>query len=879
MILITGDVVLDHTVYAGQRSEPISAESTGMIYREVLGGAWLTCGILAALRDTAAASGAAPVVDEIVFGLDGDKEKLRHARPFNYGSVWKLFEETGKKPTWRMEMSLGYGASQDGDYPASPAPGSRERVPEVLVIDDGGLGFRNPQAKGCWPVWLSGEERPAGLEWIILKLSRPLARGELSLNLMRESWRKRLIVIVSADQLRSEGLRVEGGLSWETSVDDIVDELHGNRALHELVLSRHLVVTMRSDAALWLDQPGDEKAEQRQLVFDRKLCEGEFEQKHKEWKAYGYQSAAAAALAWFIAEALGKKRAGRDPSPAEDIDLTLALTVGLSGKRYLLEHGHGEAQDDPRFPYEGLAKHLLREQDAVVRRAGAATYAVAEARRATGEREESGAASRWTILGQVSPWHFSRQPKVVSLEPARRVAVRGPDALPGVPCATFGKLQTFDRHEIDSLRSLRQLMLLYRDNPSQKKPLCLGVFGSPGSGKSFGLKQIAKGVFGAESAILEFNLSQFRETDLFGAFHQVRDSVLGGATPVVFWDEFDSNNYDWLKYFLAPMQDGTFQEGQITHSVGRAVFVFAGGVNDTFQAFCAPSTEKKGDFLLKKGPDFISRLSAYLNIAGPNPRTAAPEGDGDVEYPVRRAMVIRIALGLGDRELQIERGLLTALLGARRYRNGARSLEKLVTYIRDSGGFPLRHAFLPPDQILALLVEDVGEFHRLIRRYGSFYAQADLLAPVIHEDWMSRLREEERRTNKNAVPWAELSADVRDSNVAAALRIPFILELAGLALEEGVGDSPDFDAAVETHMETMAAAEHGGWEEQRRMDGWTYSARRVDEALRHDLLRPYDSLTDEEKEKDRNTIRRYPEYARLAGFRIVRKAPDASLPA
>src|SRR5437773_1817109 len=46
-------------------------------------------------------------------------------------------------------------------------------------------------------------------------------------------------------------------------------------------------------------------------------------------------------------------------------------------------------------------------------------------------------------------------------------------------------------------------------------------------------------IFGAEAKTLVFKMSQFAgSADLIGALHQVRDRVLEGATPFVFWDEF-----------------------------------------------------------------------------------------------------------------------------------------------------------------------------------------------------------------------------------------------------------------------------------------------------------------------------------------------------
>jgi hypothetical protein len=85
----------------------------------------------------------------------------------------------------------------------------------------------------------------------------------------------------------------------------------------------------------------------------------------------------------------------------------------------------------------------------------------------------------------------------------------------------------------------------------------------------------------------------------------VRDRVLAGEMPVVFWDEFDSRAYFWLQYLLAPMQDGRFQHGQLNHSIGKCVFVFAGGTSFNFGAFKAKSGDRDAEakFKLAKGPD------------------------------------------------------------------------------------------------------------------------------------------------------------------------------------------------------------------------------------------------------------------------------------
>ena len=463
-----------------------------------------------------------------------------------------------------------------------------------------------------------------------------------------------------------------------------------------------------------------------------------------------------------------------------------------------------------------------------------------------------------------------------------------------------------DRGDIEALRSIRQLMLCYKAEQKPKTPLSIAVFGAPGSGKSFGLKQIAESVFHEKA--LEFNLSQFKgPEELYGAYHQVRDKVLAGVTPVVFWDEFDSRKLMWLQYLLAPMQDGVFQEGQLTHSIGKCVFVFAGGTSYDYRHFGPPEApieeenedrkKARREFALKKGPDFKSRLTTCLNVLGPNPRKlfnldlAAKDRDPwyddhtDIEYPVRRAILLRSLLNCGGKDdenkrLNIDPGLLTALLEVGHYRNGARSLEKLVAQIVSDGSAMPSRSNLPYREILELLVQEVDVFYGQLYAIG-FGGDVESLAKNIHARFLeqiNRLQAENPKTAKpnpdSDKPWEGLSPDLKASNRAAAQRIAEILAAVGLTCERGNASSSEtkaVDRVLETNLEMLAGMEHDGWMDEKKRQGWTFGETRDNPRLKHPLLIPYGDLPEAEKDKDRDSIRQYVMRVADAGYKIVFK--------
>ena len=273
------------------------------------------------------------------------------------------------------------------------------------------------------------------------------------------------------------------------------------------------------------------------------------------------------------------------------------------------------------------------------------------------------------------------------LSTAIDVVLRGPKvALKAVPRASFGKYFTVDREETERINALRNLIVGYLKNPKDTRPLSVTVFGPPGSGKSFAMKELIQHVVGEKAQALEFNLSQFTPDtgDLHEAFHRVRDASIKNQVPFVFWDEFDSQDLRWLKDFLAPMQDATFRAGGLEHLFGKSVFIFAGGTSESFAKF--NKGPRDPDFVAKKGPDFVSRLRGFLNIKGPNPTRFSDGSPAESEYLVRRAGLLRGYLerhapGLIDRAKQasIDASLVQALLTVHTYEHGARSLEALVT--------------------------------------------------------------------------------------------------------------------------------------------------------------------------------------------------------
>jgi hypothetical protein len=331
--------------------------------------------------------------------------------------------------------------------------------------------------------------------------------------------------------------------------------------------------------------------------------------------------------------------------------------------------------------------------------------------------EIPGADPSWQILGGDKDTLLEIATEII-LEGAKDALARPrPTAAGGdgrFPVAVFGLLRTADRWEGESYRSIRNLIREYLGKPKPERPLSIAVFGPPGGGKSFGVKQIAQSLDKDRVVPDEYNLSQFTSpADLSRAFIRMRDKAVGGKVPLVFFDEFDAQIGDqklaWLKYFLSVMQDGTHRFDGQDLRVGQAILVFAGGTSKTYREFAAgvQTDAEREQFKLAKGPDFVSRLRGYVDIIGPNPHGTNADVHSDAGCLVRRALTLDHQLRLhhpalvgADKKLRIDRDVLRALLTVPVYTHGSRSVEAVVETSALAGADRFdKSALLPEEQL------------------------------------------------------------------------------------------------------------------------------------------------------------------------------------
>ena len=746
---------------------------------------------------------------------------------------------------FRVTRLRGFSGPENGSRVLPVLEGETPRTAAVLVLDDAGNGFRDNQHG--WGDMLA-RLQPG---WLVVKMARPLATGALW-DAVRQGPvgaddrpdADRLVVVLNADDLRAEGIALGRRLSWERTAEDFVRQLASNGRLDTLVTCAHLLVRFGCEGVIHHRGRSDHPPV---LYFDPRHAEGEFAEAYAG-AMVGTTAAFTAGLAAALAD---------DPEGGMD----RGVRAGMAAARHLAATGfQADEAGTPVYPLAG----------AFSGQAGPPVTAMPLPR----ARIVQGAA--WSILDDVLGDPVAA---------ARRVVTDGPSAaLQRIPTARFGALLTADRREIESFRAIGNLLREYLATP-RARPISIGVFGPPGAGKSFGVQQVAQVALGRRPEVLEFNLSQFTAlADLTAAFHLVRDRAVRGEVPLVFFDEFDSpfgGDLGWLRYFLAPMQDGSFREGGHAHPLGAAIFVFAGGTRASFAEFAAPINRPdhpdRARFVAAKGPDFASRLRGYVDILGPD-----PTGPDDRLFPIRRAFLLRAllqrhhpSLASGD-HFNLEDGVLSALLTVPAYRHGVRSIEAVLAMSTLAGRERFGAADLPPQAQLGLHVDPTAFLARVMgerldddRRHR--------LGRLLHEAYrQQRLAIAETDQERNELghdtsmrDWADLPAEFRESSDRQADDIPRKLRRIGCFMAPDAGEMVPVTAFSDTEVALLAECEHERWNAERLQSQWRLDAR---DTARHTsaFLIPWRDLAPKWRSLDEAMVAAIPRVLQADGLQIFR---------
>jgi len=816
-------------------------------------------------------------IDGFSFSLNDDSPAIRQLENIDPSdssvnhamTTWRQFPE-GKGKAWRIQEIVHVG--QPGSTSVNSLNREKINDSDLVIIQDWGMSIRNCEAPN-----LSNHLQD---KWVIFRSSSPLFEGNLWYE-FQKGLGERKILLLRVDDIRQLNTSISKGLSWEQTIQDLLNEIYIKRAisLHPLRIAEYVILSLGCMGTVLLHNFPEKlgKDPDIQLFFDAMGIEGYYEKAHP-----GYLPGDLDLLACLLAKEI------LYPSMDHDVNLERGLRAHLLGRRAVIMAG-------AKVPEGSLNLKVLTPELNKVYRSNSTT-------------EFSPVTIDYSLMQTIvdpkrsktimeTSWSFLRMTKWDLYSLARQIALRGPmKALQGwnIPIAKYNFLLTVDRKEIEFLHHLKSLITEYLQNRSSQ-PLSIAVFGPPGSGKSFNIKQLSKALDLPDYEVkdITFNLSQFNEespNDLYQAFHAVRDISLSGKIPLVFWDEFDSKDLAWLRYFLAPMQDGEFQEGQLTHNIGKSIFVFAGGTCSCMEEF----EEKAHLAKAKKGPDFLSRIKGFLNVMGPNPlipycgvdsaiKGSSAELDQnsaskntDPEYIIRRAILINSLLQIGYRSLfidgilQIDDGVLNAFLLVPRYKHGTRSLETIFKTSQLFGKTKYHRSDLPPESQLNLHVDgqqffelvtqepinlNGGEaFYHLVNEITFDEQVVEKIAVGIHStyslvfsippgrDPLSITKQEfldhlnKIKELPEGMPHDELS-----QNYHNARKIPEKLGAVGLSIVPIGVNRPAIELNAEQRDE-ISRMEHIRWVRHHIDIGWSYSPKKDKLARLHDALVPWDEL-------------------------------------
>lgn len=416
--------------------------------------------------------------------------------PPSEGTCSFLRIENDKDQRGRVMDFLGFSIGKRRNLAEPTAAG------DIVYLFDANLEFRQTEEDKL-PDAIGRDKKPL----VIFRTVPPYQDNPLFEYLCRHH-SDRLLVVINIDDLRQGDVLISSGLSWESTLIDFKSQIL-NDQLKFLAQSRHLLVRLGLDAIIH-HQPGHTGNNTR-IFYHSDAIEGQYSRDFAGTMS-GFRSVFCAS----IAESLISSEP--DKQRFENIDDNIKRA--LAATRLFLRFGYGEDFNIDE------SQTIFRPEDSDVKPISVASIPDRDANELKAEL--------WSFASKIG----GDEPSVTNVA---MTIVRLGGTPSGVPMATYGALTSIDRSEIESYRKIRNSICEFLAKKETTRPLSLAVFGRPGTGKSFGITEIARSLeYSAKIKPVTFNVAQFTSfDDLAVSFHRIRDIVLEGDIPLAFFDEFD----------------------------------------------------------------------------------------------------------------------------------------------------------------------------------------------------------------------------------------------------------------------------------------------------------------------------------------------------
>jgi RyR domain len=146
--------------------------------------------------------------------------------------------------------------------------------------------------------------------------------------------------------------------------------------------------------------------------------------------------------------------------------------------------------------------------------------------------------------------------------------------------------------------------------------------------------------------------------------------------------------------------------------------------------------------------------------------------------------------------------------------------------------------------------------------------KGDEMAIALHAHYLAAAKSLGVHSTAAIEAWDYLPENLRNANRSSVEHAPILLAAAGYRMlaKPGIQSALPSDA----DLELMAKVEHRRWMADRIERGWRFAQTRDDSLMLHPDLIPYDALTENGKQKDRNAVRTLSSIMKNQGIAIVR---------